>query len=542
MHQFVHTRRRQYGHTLMELVAAMVASSFLLGGLASVMMIARQVAMTPSAAERRAFSAQVVNTMASELRFATLILQRTSRILEFVVADRNADGAADRIKYEWSGVVDEPLYKTVNGGTPAIVVDKVRQFQFDYLLTSKVTTLQPTVDSTEAALSSMTSGIAAAETLTASNWVAQQIDPQNFPASVGGTNKTSATGWNATRVTYSVGNSTAMSVELRETGEFNGPTNQLLGRVSLTAANVNEAIFASPVRGLLFARKYALAFRPDSVSSLSLSSRVSSGARTAFRSGDFGSSWSLYPDRQVFCTLYGTYSALGTSVNVTRSYVSHVGIMLQSGEASHARIDSSIPLSNTPELLAAYWRADFDANPAATDANGDGFADWAQTSGTFDSATLVAGVWRPTNALETRPLYDFTNVTTIDARCQNTSVGGNGAVLRINADRQGGQYAPLLVYVQLQSDGTQTLTLNGKSSDANTTPLFTQSRLSSDPIRFQLTILPQDNLVNLRINDEDQGTYSYPTYAPTSTSNRFLTLFEDTSQAEFDYIDVRVAN
>jgi hypothetical protein len=331
-------------------------------------------------------------------------------------------------------------------------------------------------------------------------------------------------------------------VELRETGAFNGPTNQLLARVGLSAANANEATFAGGVKGLFLGRKYAVVFRPDSGSAVSLSTRVLGPTRVLHRSSDSSASWSLYADRFVYGTLYGTYSTLGTPVDVTRNYVSHVRMMLQSGAASHSRVDSSIPLSNAPELLSAYWRADFDANPTTANGNGDSASDWAQPSGAFDSATLVSGIWRPTNALETRPLHDFTNVTTVEARCQNTTVGGNGAVMRINADRQGGQYAPLLVYVQLQSDGTQTLTLNGKSADSNTTTLLTRSRLSSEPIRFQLTIVPQNNVVNLRINDEDQGSFVYPTYAPSSATNRYLTLFEDVSQAEFDYIDVRVSS
>ena len=150
------------------------------------------------------------------------------------------------------------------------------------------------------------------------------------------------------------------------------------------------------------------------------------------------------------------------------------------------------------------------------------------------------GVWTATGAIETRPLADFTTTTTVEVRCRNTSVGGNGAVVRINADRQGGQYAPLLVYVQRQSDGTQTLTLNGKTSDAATKQLFSRTKLPSGFVRFRLTILPQNNVVNLQINDEDQGTYTYPTYAPSSTTDRYLTLFADTSAAEFDYVDARV--
>ena len=191
-------------------------------------------------------------------------------------------------------------------------------------------------------------------------------------------------------------------------------------------------------------------------------------------------------------------------------------------------------------MLAAYWRTDFTGNPTAHNANGDGVADWALASGNMGGATFINGIWHPAGTLETRPLSDFTTTTTVDVRCRNTTVGGNGAVVRINADRQGGQYAPLLVYVQRQSDGTQVLTLNGKTSDAATKQLFSRGKLSSGFIRYKLTILPANNLVNLRINDEDQGTYTYPTYLPATTTDRYLTVYADTSAAEFDYVDVRV--
>jgi len=542
MHSFSHTFRRRLGHTLMELVVALVASAALMAGLGAVMMIARQTALTPSAAERRTLAAHVVNSMADELRYATLIIQRTPRILEFIVADRNADGVADKIRYEWSGTLDDPLYKTVNSGAPVVVAHNVQQFQLDYTTTAQVTSVQTTIDSAESALASWGGTGSLSETISIANWVAQHIDPQSFPASIGSISKNSAIGWNATRVTFQAGNSAAMAVELRETGDFNGPTSQVLGRVSLPSANSNSANFADIVKYLLFTRKYSLVFRPDSAANVSLSSRISTGARTAFRTGDLSATWSVAPDRQVFCTLYGTYSAPGASHSVTRNYVSCVRVLLQTGEASHSRVDAGIPLDNLPEVLSAYWRADFNSNPTTTNGNGDNVADWVQTAGTFDPLTLVSGLWRTGSTIETRPLCDFATVTTIDVRCQNTTPGGNGAVLRINADRQSGQYAPLLVYVQLQADGSQTLTLNGKSSDANTTQIFTRRRLSSDPIRYQLTILPQSDVVSLRINDEFQGAFIYPTYAPSTNSNRFVTLYEDISQAEFDYVDIRVAN
>ena len=257
-------------------------------------------------------------------------------------------------------------------------------------------------------------------------------------------------------------------------------------------------------------------------------------------SSDGGASWTYNTTRQMFGRVYGTYTTPGPSYNVTRNYVSYVRLALQAGNLSHARIDTSIPLRNSPELLANYWRTDFDSNPAATNANGDTTTDWAVTGGgTFDTTKLASGIWTATGAIETRPLSDFATTTIVEARCRNTSVGGNGAVVAVYVDRQSGTYAPLLVYVQKQSDGTQTLSLYGRTSDTVTKQLFTRSRLSSGFVRFRLTVLPANDVVNLTINDEDQGTFTYPRYAPTSTSDRYLTLYSDTSSSEFDYVEVR---
>ena len=69
MHQHNRKSRCRGGHSLMELVAAMVASAFLLAGLGSVMFIARQVAYTPTEATSRTKAADVVG---ADLRRAPL--------------------------------------------------------------------------------------------------------------------------------------------------------------------------------------------------------------------------------------------------------------------------------------------------------------------------------------------------------------------------------------------------------------------------------------------------------------------------------------
>jgi hypothetical protein len=540
-------QRRRSGFTMLELMVAVVASTFLLAGLGSVMFIARQVAYTPSAATRRAKTADIINLISDELRYATIILQQTPQILEFVVADRNNDGTAEKIRYEWSGAAGDPLRKTINGGTAVDVLTSVYAFNVTLQQKAKTTTLTTTTDSAEALLQSNATVISGSDRdLTTSSFEAQQINPSAFAVAV----PANAITWNATKIDFQGRQRGAptdtLLVQIRHTGDpYNGPTSNVIGQASVAASTLtsntgwNTVVFSTPIRNLAFQRNYALVLAPSvgNPCRVNTNDTASSGV---LESDDTGASWQYISTRQIFYRLYGTYSTPGTSYNVTRNYVSYVRLGLQAGNQSHARIDTSIPMRNLPELLATYWRTDFDSNPATTDGNGDATADWAVTGGgNFDTTKLVGGVWTATGAIETRPLSDFITTTTVEARCRNTSVGGNGAVVAIYVDRQGGQYAPLLVYIQKQSDGTQTFTLNGKTSDTIYKQLFSRTRLSSSFVRFRLTILPNSDVVNLQINDEDQGSFTYPKYAPTTTSDRYLTLYADTSSAEFDYVDVR---
>jgi hypothetical protein len=533
----------------MELVVAMAAGTFLVAGMGSVMFIGRQIAYTPTDSTRRTTASEVVSQICDELRYATYVIQQTPQILEFVVADRNSDGTSEKFRYEWSGVAGAPLRKSINGGTAVEIAPAVNSFNVTFQQTQTSTTYTTTVDSSQQLLLT-TASVASTNRrdIDATNHMAQVIAPTAF-ASI----PTGALSWNMTRVDFYGGqNSSAtetLAVQIRPTGDpYDSPTSHVLGQVSVPESFVtssdgwNIVTFASPIRDLSLSRRYALVLAQ--LSGSGSAARIPYADTTATGvtdSTDAGASWQSMSTRQMYARFYGTYTTPGTPSGVTRNYVSHVRIALQTGSQGFSRVDASAPLRNNPELLSAYWRTDFDRDPATTNANGDAVADWAVTGNTpFDTAQLANGVWTATGAIETRPLADFTTTTTVEVRCRNTTVGGNGAVLRINADRQGGQYAPILVYVKRQADGTQSLTLNGKTSDAATRQLFIRTNLPGGFVRYKLTILPNDNLVNLQINDEDQGTYTYSTYVPTTTTDRYLSLTSHISTAEFDYVDVRV--
>jgi hypothetical protein len=375
--------------------------------------------------------------------------------------------------------------------------------------------------------------------------MAQALNPATF-SSV----PSNATSWNITKFEFYGAQGAALGntliVQIRSSGDYNSiPTSNILGSASVTGSSLssgwNMITFPTPIRDLRLNRVYDVVFLQTSAGGNSAKVAYNDSFATGItESTDSGATWSYQSARQMWGRLYGTYTTPGPSYTVTRNYVSSIRILLQAGTQSYARVDASAPLRNTPELLSTYCRTDFDRDPTTTNGNGDAVADWAVTgSGTFDATKLANGIWTATGAIETRPLANFTTTTIVDVRCRNTTTGGNGAVLRINADRQGSTYAPLLVYVQRQADGTQTLTLNGKPSDAATTLLFSHSKLSSGFVRYRLTILPNNDLVNLQINGEDQGTFMYPTYAPSSTTDGYVTLYADTSAAEFDYVDVR---
>jgi len=544
------------GHTLVELVAALIASALLLAGLGSVMLIARQIAYTPSAATHRLEAAKLISELDDELRLATFVTQRSTNLLEFVVADRNGDGTEERIRYEWSGTPGDPLVRSYNGGDPIVVLESVQDFQLEYVTQDITTTVETTTESAELLLqSNATIQSSTTRDITSTNWSDQRIDS----ATIGSGAPANALYWNATKVDFygcqGAGTMDTLLVQLRSTGSpNNGPTSHVLAQATVPESTLtsglgwNTAVFANPARGLALHRNYAVTWSASDSGIIAKLGYNDSGAGGVLESTDTGASWQFMSTRQMYYRLYGTYTSPGPTYDVTRSYLSSVAVRLQTSAQTHSRVDASISLTNLPELLSAYWRTDFDSDPTLSDVNGDGTADWqaaeaVEVAGAvpYNPALVVGGLWVVSGKLQTQPMNDFANPTTIEVRFRSTSMAGSsGAVVRINADWGNGLHAPLLAKLQKQPDGTQYFSLVGKSNDTTDVVLFEQSDLNGEFIRCRLTILPEHDLVNVCINDEDMDTFEYPTYAATTT-DRLVAVYGDTTYAQFDYIAVRVS-
>ena len=121
------TRPAPRGFTLLEMVVGTAIMSVLMVAMGSILLIAgRALPQSQSVTGTTASAAAAADQMASELRYALAVNQRSTTMIEFTVADRNNDGLPETIRYEWSGTAGDPLTRTYNAGTAAQILSVAR--------------------------------------------------------------------------------------------------------------------------------------------------------------------------------------------------------------------------------------------------------------------------------------------------------------------------------------------------------------------------------------------------------------------------------
>jgi hypothetical protein len=123
------------------MMVALGSASVLMVGLSSALFIAAQgLDLDQGASASRGRADAVVGRMLADARTATRYRSVAPTAIEFDVADRTGDGATDRLRYEWNGVVGGPLTRTLNGGSPVTLLRDVRALTFGS--TTRVVTAQ----------------------------------------------------------------------------------------------------------------------------------------------------------------------------------------------------------------------------------------------------------------------------------------------------------------------------------------------------------------------------------------------------------------
>jgi len=531
------------GFTLVELVLALAIMSILMTGLASAIIIASHALPdgdSPGHAVVKA--AEAADRIAEEIRSALWIRERTATSVEFTVPDRDSDGLPERIRYAWSGTAGDALTRQYNGGAVVDVVDSVQEFDLGYDLRA-VTEEYPGVpiEGVEELISShgSISGDWEYFPIKKDEWPGQYFKPALAADAIS---------WRITRLfVYAMAEAAIEQtlVQLRPADGNRKPTTTVLAQEVMDEADLG---FSFAWEEVVFDGVPAL--RPNEGFCLVLENGSGGGvsARIAYDDGggsggintkDAGKSWSYFDWIARLHYIYGVASTPGASQTATRQYVTGVRIALRTGSDPASRVLTTAQTLNCPELLSGWWEADFDRDPRL-DHNGDGNDDWVDATATFSPASLIGGVWQADSKLETAPDNDFVGLTTVDVRFRNTSIGGEGAVFRINADWSGGTYAPILACLRLQADGTQVLTVYKRTDESTSVRLAMVPGLANDFVTLRLVIDPDLDTVSVTANGRHRGTYAYSQFVPPA-DQRYVTIYPDVSSAEFDYVSVRVS-
>ncbi len=125
--------RSRGGYSLIELVVAIGASTILLVGLPSSIVIMSKGLQGNSRASRLAQSADVLQDVINDLKHASSFVELTSVAVKFTVPDRDNDGDPELIRYYWSGTPGDPLMYQYNSGTAVVFAEDIHRFDVRYL-------------------------------------------------------------------------------------------------------------------------------------------------------------------------------------------------------------------------------------------------------------------------------------------------------------------------------------------------------------------------------------------------------------------------
>jgi hypothetical protein len=345
-------RNRAHGHTLFELVMSLAICSVLLLAMQSIVMIAsRAIPDGRTVSSLNVSGSDVMQTISRDLMYATAISEMTSNAITFTVPDRNNDGAAETIRYAWSGTAGDPLTRQYNSGTVVNVAPSVRSFVLNY---DKRAVQQPTTYSTSAEILlasntglSLLSGDSA---VTSTNWPAQYFVP-TLPGN--------ATTWAVTRVTISAKSGSAggqSAVQIRPVDSSGLPLFTVLDQQTMLSSSLSgstayqtftfaNATGLDPAHGAAIVVQWVAGSTASSIHYLTSISLSSEAMATTTNTG---SSWSNPLLSDLNFTAYGTYTT--PNAPTYKYYLTNVRAVVQQSSDTTTTLSTDARVLNEPQV------------------------------------------------------------------------------------------------------------------------------------------------------------------------------------------------
>ena len=343
---------RARGHTLFELVLSLTICSVLLLAMQSVVMIAsRAIPDGRTVPSLNVSGADAMQTLSRDLTFARSISEMTSSAVTFTVPDRNGDGAAETIRYAWSGTVGDPLTRQYNSGTIVNIIASVNSFTLAY---DKVAVQDPTSYTTSAeALLASNTGISVLSSdfqVTSTNWPAQNFVP---------TLPNNATSWSVTRVTISAkagsGNGQSL-VQIRPVDTSGLPTFTVLDQQTMLGSNLTStsayqtfnftnATGLSPTQGAAIVVQWSAG---STASQIHYLTSVSLSNQAMAQTTNTGSTWTNPALSDMNFTVYGTYTT--PNAPTYKYYLTNVRAAVQISSDVSTALRASARILNQPQV------------------------------------------------------------------------------------------------------------------------------------------------------------------------------------------------
>ncbi|MFN3166846.1 MAG: type II secretion system protein J [Phycisphaeraceae bacterium] len=498
---------RAAGHTLVEMVLSLTLLAIVMASAGSAMLFAAKASPSLNGPTATLINdSNALGRMVEDLAQAKYVLVRSSTAVKILVNDRTGDGVPDHITYDWSGVAGDPLTYAINDSTPVAIVEQVDSFALDYKTTERTITIGgETSMGAEVLLASRQTTSTATWPVNSSKAIGQRFTPSL---------SAQATGYRVTRVEVygqSAGAASAqMPVQIRDINA-DTPDSTVYATQTLFESDLPSSFgWAS----IAFSTSETIPAGQESVMVIGVG--VGEGTSGSFGrdeidgnnfvyTNDGGGSWQSTFSGHFLHRIYGKEVVATPRFDVTREHVTSVSISLQSSASDRSPLTRQVTLLLAPEVLETFWDADFNAKPPPQDLNDDGVMDWIYVGGgAIPDASLVGGVWNASSSLVPIPRHLIDGVVRVDVRLRATN--GQRASVHGPYVRDGLTTLPIVCVLQEDGGGGQELVVYNDSLE--TSEITTVSGLDDGWVDLHLTVLPDDDVLYLKVNDVEYGVFT----------------------------------
>lgn len=347
---------RPNGLTLVELLVSIAITTILMLAIGSVMLIATHAFPDVNGAANTIIVASgVAEQLAAELQYAIAINGCNATMIEFTVADRDANGVPETIRYEWSGTPGNPLTRQYNGGSVVEVLNSVQEFNLSYALETISEETPTGNESPETLLIGYdTPQAQASYAIKQVDWLAQYFLP-SLPGD--------AINWKVTRVHFDAKASLPIDGEVRVQLQLptagNEPSGTVLEENTLMEATLDTTYLCqeltfdntsglSPQQGLCLVLRWATGV----TACIIRCGQEGSGSpnRYILTTHNEGASWLPFTGQSMVFSVYGTVTTAGTPQIQQTYYVRTVDIKLRAGNDQQSAVYTAANTFNKPEV------------------------------------------------------------------------------------------------------------------------------------------------------------------------------------------------